>query len=178
MAFELIYSLSPQGVRVEFAFTNEESELDAHVSFGLHPGFAVSSPQTCRLNFPAGSYRRYWAPGNFLDGQTEEFSIPGGEMPMTRESLPDSWLLGLDGLSRRVITLEDSEIGHRVVLDFSEVPFLTVWSDMNDFLCLEPCWGLPDNNPPKPFEEKTGIQVIPAGVTLRRGFGICPEILS
>ena len=178
VSFALTYSLSREGVRVEFAFTNEEPELEAHVSFGLHPGFAVNSPRTCRLHFPAGTYRRYWAPGNFLNGETEDFTILAGDMPMARETLPDSWLLGLDQLASRQFILEDHEIGHRLILDFSEVPFLTVWSDMNPFLCLEPCWGLPDNNPPKAFENKSGIQVIAPGATLERGFGILPEILS
>ena len=104
--------------------------------------------------------------------------MAGGEMPFAREKLPDSFLLGLDGVSSRIFTLEDAGLGHRVVLDFSEVPFLTLWSDMNSFLCLEPCWGLPDSNPPKPFEHKVGIQTLAAGGSLRRGFGIRPDFLS
>ncbi len=178
VSLELSYTLSAEGVRVEFLFHNEEPELEAHVSFGIHPGFAVTSPQTCRVLFPEGKYLRYMAPGNFLDGKVEVIPVAGGEMPFAREKLPDSFLLGLDGVSSRIFTLEDAGLGHRVVLDFSEVPFLTLWSDMNSFLCLEPCWGLPDSNPPKPFEQKVGIQTLAAGGSLRRGFGIRPDFLS
>ncbi len=177
VSLELSYSLSGEGVRVEFLFQNEEPKLAAHVSFGMHPGFAVTSPQTCRVLFPQGNYLRYFAPGNFLDGQVEEISLPGGPIPFAREKLPDSYLLGLEGVASRIFTVEDAGLGQRVVLDFSEVPFLTLWSNMNSFLCLEPCWGLPDSNPPKPFEQKVGIQVIPAGGSLRRGFGLNPGFL-
>jgi len=178
VSLELSYALSDDGLRVEFLFQNEEPELEAHVSFGIHPGFAVTSPESCRVLFPPGNYLRYWAPGNFLDGKVEVISVAGGEMPFAREKLPDSYLLGLEGVPPRIFTLEDAALGHRVVLDFSEVPFLTIWSDMNSFICLEPCWGLPDSNPPKPFEHKVGIQTIPAGGALRRGFSIRPDFLS
>jgi galactose mutarotase-like enzyme len=178
VALELSYTLTAGGVRVEFAFTNEEPERDAHVSFGLHPGFAVTSPLTARLAMPAGRYVRHFAPGNFLNGKTEEIDFAGGDMPFSREKLPDSYLLGLEGVPEKIFTLEDFESGRRVVLDFSEVPFLTLWSDMGPFFCVEPCWGLPDSNPPVPFEQKVGIQRIAAGETLRRAFSINPGFLS
>ncbi len=178
VSLALTYSLATDGLRVEFEFTNEEPTLTAHVSFGIHPGFAVSSPRDCRVILPAGTYERHYAPGNFLDGRVESIAFGGGDMPFDREKLPDSYLLGLGGLSDRQFVIEDSTAGRRVGLDFSEVPFLTLWSDMNPYICLEPCWGLPDSNPPRPFDEKEGIQAIPARGVLRRGFGIRPELLS
>lgn len=178
VSLELTYALSADGLRVEFSFHNEEPELDAHVSFGMHPGFAVSSPETCRVLMPAGKYVRHFAPGNFLNGETEEIDFSGGEMPFDRTKLEDSYLLGLEKLTSRIFAIEDSVTGQRVVLDFSEVPFLTLWSDMNAFLCLEPCWGLPDSNPPTAFENKPGIQVIPPGRHLKRGFTIQPSYLT
>jgi galactose mutarotase-like enzyme len=177
VSLELTYRLENDGLRVEFAFTNEEPELDAHLSFGLHPGFAVTSLQTCKLLLPPGRYVRHFAPGNFLNGKTETLDFPGGDMPFSREKLLDSYLLALEGVPHKVFTLEDFESGRRVVLDFSEVPFLTLWSDMSPFFCVEPCWGLPDSNPPVPFEQKVGIQVVPAGQTLTRGFAISPGFL-
>ena len=177
VSLELGYSLTPDGLRVEFSFTNEEPQLDAHLSFGLHPGFAVTSLASCRLLLPPGTYVRHFAPENFLNGKTEEIVFAGGEMPFPKENLPGSYLLGLDGVPDRIFTLEDFESGRRVVLDFSEVPFLTLWSDMNPFFCIEPCWGLPDCQPPTAFEDKPGIQVIPPGGRLTRGFSIRPDFL-
>ena len=170
VSLELSYTLSDDGLRVEFLFTNEEPELDAHVSFGLHPGFAVSSVGGCKVLFPEGIYVRYQAPGNFLDGREDRIPFGGGEMPFDKAKLADSYLLGLQEVSRRAFVLEDATLGHKIAFDFSEVPFLTLWSDTESYICVEPCWGLPDSNPPKPFEQKIGIQVIPPGTSLRRGF--------
>lgn len=178
VSFELTYTLENGRLTVSFAFKNEEPELDAHVSFGLHPGFAVQSVAGARLLMPAGTYHRYYAPGNFLDGRVEDLIFAGGEMPFDKQKLPDSYLLGLDSLTDRTFVLEDRAGGRRVELDFSEVPYLTLWSDLNPFLCVEPCWGLPDSTPQRPFDQKIGIQVIPPGQTLRKHFSITPSLFS
>jgi galactose mutarotase-like enzyme len=178
VALELTYRLEEDGLRVEFSFMNEEPDLDAHVSFGLHPGFAVSSVKNCRVLLPEGTYVRYHAPGNFLDGREEEVPFAGGEMPFDKAKLPDSYLLGLERVPKRFFALEDAALGRRIDFDFAEVPFLTLWADQDTYICIEPCWGLPDSNPPKPFEQKIGMQVIPAGASLRRGFAIRPSFLS
>jgi len=175
VGLELSYRIVGEAVRVEFAFTNEEAALSAHVSFGLHPGFAISSMSEARVIFPPGRYVRFFAPGNFLNGETETLEFGGGEMPYAKSELGGSYLLGLDGVPDRTFAVESN--GARVSLDFSEVPFATIWSEGDDFVCVEPCWGLPDSNPPVPFEEKIGIQVIAPGETIRRGFTIRPEFL-
>lgn len=174
VSFALAYRLVRGALRVEFCFTNEEPELDAHVSFGLHPGFAVSSLASAEIVFPPGRYVRHLAPGNFLDGRTEVLDFDGGRFPYPKDGLPGSFLIGIDGVPDRRFALEDS--GRGLAFDFSEAPYLTFWSDADDFVCIEPCWGLPDSNPPVPFEQKTGIQTIPAGARLCRGFSITPTI--
>ncbi|MGH8048278.1 MAG: hypothetical protein ACREKL_13635 [Chthoniobacterales bacterium] len=171
VGLSLSYHLLPDGVRVEFIFTNEES-VDAHVSFGLHPGFAISSLENAQMLLPAGVYRRHWAPGNFLDGRVDDVTHAGGPMPFDKAALPDSYLLELSQVPDRTITLRDPQAGASVVLDFSETPYLTLWSDGGPMICIEPCWGLPDSNPQKPFEQKDGIQVIPPVGILRAGFSI------
>lgn len=177
VSFALTYRLVDGGVRVEFEFTNEEQVLEAHVSFGLHPGFALTSLEKADVILPEGTYVRYFAPGNFLDGKTEAIEFAGGEFPFSKDDLPDSFIFGIEGLKRREFRLEDREGGTAVTLDFSEVPYVTFWSDSDNFLCIEPCWGLPDSNPPVPFEKKAGIQVIPPGGVLKRGFSIQPKLL-
>lgn len=177
VALDLTYQLVGDSLVVKFEFTNHEPELDAHVSFGLHPGFAVDSVDTCEVLLPAGLYKRHWAPGNFLDGRVDEIEFDGGAMPFSKADLPGSYLLELAGVPNREITLVDRGAGRQVDLDFSEVPYLTLWSDLGPMMCIEPCWGLPDSQPQKPFEEKVGIQVIPPKQTLTRSFTITPSLL-
>lgn len=177
VALDLTYQLVDTRLQVTFHFENFEPALDAHVSFGLHPGFAVASVDNCEVLLPAGTYKRYWAPDNFLDGRVDEISFDGGSMPFSKTDLPGSYLLELAGVPNREITLVDRAGGRQVELDFLEVPYLTLWSDLGPMVCIEPCWGLPDSEPQKPFEEKIGIQVIPPLGTLTRSFSITPSLL-
>ncbi|MFZ4776498.1 MAG: hypothetical protein ACOYM3_14090 [Terrimicrobiaceae bacterium] len=178
VSLTLTYRLCGSAVLTEFFFSNEESKLDAHVSFGIHPGFSLGSLERARVILPPGRYVRYLAPGNFLDGKTEALDFPGGEFPYPKKELPGSFILGIEGIDRREFLLEDPDRGTALLLDFSEVPYVTFWSDSEEFLCIEPCWGLPDSHPPVAFENKAGIQVIPPGGTLKRGFSIKPYFLT
>lgn len=178
VSLNLSYRLLDDGVRVEFAFSNLEPELEAHVSFGLHPGFGVSSVESAQVLMPAGTYLRHWAPGNFLDGRVEAVEHAGGEMPFDKAKLPDSYLVELSKISGRVFWVADPESGRTTRLDFSEVPYLTLWSGGEGFLCVEPCWGLPDSDPQKPFEKKDGIQVIAPNGSFVAGFSIHPSLTS
>ncbi|MCK9589781.1 MAG: hypothetical protein WC003_17235 [Terrimicrobiaceae bacterium] len=154
VSLTLSYRLTGSGVQVGFEFTNEEPDRDAHVSFGLHPGFAVGSVEEARVILPPGRYVRHMASGNFLDGVTEVLDFPGGEFPYPKPGLPGSFILGIEGLENRTFRIEDPQRGTALGLDFSEVPYVTFWSDSDDFLCIEPCWGFPDSNPPVAFEKK------------------------
>jgi galactose mutarotase-like enzyme len=177
VAMKLVYSIAGGALTMTFRFENLE-EHPVALSFGWHPGFAVGSLQTCRLLLPPGTYRREMAPGDFLDGNIEEIRFSGGDMPFEKEHLPGSYLLDLAGVPDRRFVLEAPELGHRVECDYSESPFLTLWSNGDPFLCVEPCWGLPDSNPPVPFEQKKGIQRIAARGTLIASLKVTPSFLS
>ena len=163
-------------VLATFEFQNEEPEVSAHVSFGLHPGFAVKSLAEARVILPPGTYIRHLAPGNFLSGETVKIEHPGGPMPFDKAELPGSFLLELAEVPERIFAVEDP-IGHRrIELDYHDAPYLTIWSDGHGFVCVEPCWGLPDHEQQRPFEEKLGIQEIPPGGILVRSVALLPEV--
>ena len=98
-------------------------------------------------------------------------------MPFAKKDLPGSFLLDLTGVRERRFVLEAPALRHRVICDYAEVPYLTLWSNGDPFLCVEPCWGLPDSNPPLPFERKKGIVTIAAGQTVTASVGITPSLL-
>jgi galactose mutarotase-like enzyme len=160
---------------VTFEFENLEPELSAHVSFGLHPGFALSSLKDARVILPKGVYIRHMAPGNFLSGETVRIDHPGGPMPFDKAELPGSFILGLEEVPEPIFAVEDPGGNRRTLLDYREAPYLTLWSDGHDFVCVEPCWGLPDHQQQRPFEEKEGLQEIAPGKKLTRTFSIRPE---
>jgi len=177
VATTLTYTLTEGGVRMTFSFENTERH-PVCLSFGWHPGFAVSSVEHARLLLPAGIYRQQAAVENFLTGEVLEIPFPGGEMPFPKKTLVDSYLIDLSGVSDQCFVLEDSVLGHRVECRYGEAPYMTIWSNGDPFLCVEPCWGLPDSCPPVPFEKKRGIQTIAPGATLTASASVHAAFLS
>ncbi len=176
VSFALVYRLvEGGGVEVEFRFENEEPETEAHISFGLHPGIELTKLADGRVLMPAGRYVRHIAPGDFLDGNTVEIDHAGGAMPFSIEGLPGSYLLALDGVPERNFLVEDPASGRSLALEFGDCPFLTLWSNGADFVCVEPCWGLPDSNPPTAFEDKPGIQKLPPRGKIAKSFRMSPR---
>src|SRR5437773_5473148 len=170
VSLDLTYRIEGERVSVSFRFKNDEPELNAHVGFGLHPGFAAASFESFRFEMPAGLYRRHFSPDNYLSGETEDIQFAGGQMPFEREKLPGSYILELVDVPNRRFTFSDPPSGRTVALDLAGVPYLTLWSDGGPFLCAEPCWGLTDHHKQRAFEDKEGIQKILAGGELLAGF--------
>ena len=174
----LTYRIDANKVGVLFEFRNEERELTAHVSFGLHPGFAATSFESFHLQMPRGLYRRHFSPGNYLSGETRDIEVASGEMPFSKTELPGSIILELLDVPRRQFSYVDPPSGRWVTLDLTSVPYLTLWSDGGPFLCVEPCWGLTDHHQQRAFENKEGIQTIAPGGVLRAAFSMAPELAS
>jgi galactose mutarotase-like enzyme len=178
VSVDLTYQIEVNRVTVLFEFRNHEPDLTAHVSFGLHPGFAATSFETFHLQMPRGCYRRYFSPDNFLSGQTRDIDFSGGEMPFSKAELPGSVILELVDVPRPQFSYVDPPSGRWMIIDLTGVPYVTLWSDGGPFLCVEPCWGLTDYHEQRPFEHKEGIQIIPPGGELRASFGMTPQFAS
>ncbi|MFN2507550.1 MAG: hypothetical protein ABR589_02120 [Chthoniobacterales bacterium] len=173
---DLSYEIAGEDVRVRFKFDNREAKATAHVGFGLHPGFAATSFDSFHLSMPPGVYRRHFAPGNFLSGETEDIDFPGGEMPSAREALPGSYILEMIDVPAARFLYSDLPTRRQVALDFTDVPYVTFWSDGGPFLCVEPCWGLTDHHQQRAFEDKEGIQTIAPGAELHASFVMRPRL--
>jgi galactose mutarotase-like enzyme len=178
VSVNLTYRVDASKVSVLFEFRNDEPELTAHVSFGLHPGFAATSFESFHLQMPRGLYRRHFSPGNYLSGQTRDIEFAGGEMPFSKTELPGSIILELLDVPRHRFSYVDPPSGRWVTLDLTSLPYLTLWSDGGPFLCVEPCWGLTDHDRQRAFENKEGIQTIAPGGVLRASFSMAPELAS
>lgn len=172
VSLDLAYRIDGPRISVSFKFQNDEPELPAHVGFGLHPGFAATSFDSFRFAMPAGLYRRHFSPDNYLSGETEDIRFEGGEMPFPKEKLQGSYILELVDVPDRTFVFSDPPSGRTISTDLSGVPYVTLWSDGGAFLCVEPCWGLTDHHEQRAFENKEGIQQIPAGRGLAASFSI------
>jgi len=174
VSLDLTYRIDAGCVHVSFRFRNDEPKLMAHVGFGLHPGFAATTFESFRFQMPSGIYRRHFSPGNYLNGETEDIHFDGGEMPFERAKLPGSFILELIDVPNREFVFTDLPSGRNVEIHLPNVPYLTLWSDGGPFLCVEPCWGLTDHHEQRAFEDKEGIQEIPAGGELSAAFSFVP----
>ena len=177
VSLDLTYRIENERIAVSFRFQNDEPELTAHVGFGLHPGFAANSFESFQFEMPAGLYRRHFSPANYLSGETEDIQFAGGVMPFEREKLHGSYILEFVDVPDRTFTFTDPPSGRVVALDLTGVPYLTLWSDGGPFLCVEPCWGLTDHHDQRAFEDKEGIQKIPARGELGAGFSFEPRLI-
>src|SRR5207237_9259561 len=110
-------------------------------------------------------------------GETEDIEFAGGEMPFERAKVVGSYILELVHVPDRTFTFSDAPSGRIVTLNLTNVPYLTLWSDRGPFLCVEPCWGLTDHHEQRPFEDKEGIQKIPAGQERVAGFTFEPRLV-
>ncbi len=178
VSLALSYTLRGDDLEVRFHFRNQEAELTSHLEFGLHPGFAATSFDSFELEMPKGRYRRWFSPGNYLSGETEEIEHGGGAMPFERANLRGSYILEFVDVPDRTFVYRDPPSGRAVALDLAGVPYVTLWSDGGAFLCLEPCWGLTDRHEQRAFEEKDGIQQVAAGDELVAGFSIKAGLAS
>ena len=176
VSLALTYAIEGDAVRVTFHFENHEPDAVAKVSFGLHPGFAADSFESAEIMMPPGKYTMHLLAGHFLSGETEEIDFEGGPMPFPHAQLPGSVLLGLTQVELPMFTFADKTTGRRVILNYSGVPYLTLWSDGGPFICLEPTWGLPDHLDQRVFEEKEGLQEIKPSGTLTHSFTMAPFI--
>ena len=77
--------------------------------------------------------------GNYLSGEMRDFDFSGGEMPLSRKELPRFCILELVDVPLREFCYVDPPSGRWVIVDLSDVPYLTQWSDGGPFLCIEPC---------------------------------------
>ncbi len=177
VSLNLTYTLSSERVAIEFHFKSDEPVLSAHVGFGIHPGFSAETFESFQFTFPAGVYRRVFAPNNFLSGEKQEVIFESSRVPFERAKLPGSYIFELLFPGSREFTLEDRASGRAVTIDVGHAPYLTLWSDGGAFLCVEPCWGLTDAHEQRAFEDKLGMQVIPAGGELVAHCAIAPRLI-
>jgi galactose mutarotase-like enzyme len=98
-------------------------------------------------------------------------------MPFARNKLPGSYILELVDVPQRRFVYIDPLNGREVIADLTGVPYVTLWSDGGPFLCIEPCWGLTDHHEQRAFEDKEGIQKIPAHGELRASFTMAPQFI-
>ncbi len=100
-----------------------------------------------------------------MSGEEAPFVMPDGKMSVCPAHLGDGARI-LRGFQNKQITLVNPALGSAVEFDFSDFPYLTLWStdDASEFVCMMPWHALPDYlDTNQIFEEKKGNTALPAG---------------
>jgi galactose mutarotase-like enzyme len=148
---------------------NEDRETMWY-QMGWHPGFKTpfvygkGSKSDVRLLLPEGMYTMYECNrDSFLTGKSERKQL-GGAFPFTEEGLDYTYVFDMKEIPDRWAALYDPQSNIRVMLAFSDLPHLGVWSNSGaPFICLEPWQGCDDFAAPTPFEKKFGIVSLDPG---------------
>ena len=104
---------------------------------------------------------------NMITPKTVSYPLPGGRMPLTPSTYHLDTVI-LDNLPERKAILEDQDGKARVIVEFSDFPYLGVWTMAKDYdtnyVCIEPWTTLPDATfVGRALADKAGVRTLEAG---------------
>jgi len=150
--------------RLKQTYTVYNGDMDAiYFGIGCHTG----------LNSGAGSYVDFF--GNdavqeicrknmkYLTGEKKPYPVPDGKLSVNSEHFGDGAHILTEFADKR-LKLVNPSLHSAVTLNFSDFPYLTLWStpDAETLLCMMPWYALPDHEDTSHiFEQKGGNVCLP-----------------
>ncbi len=163
------YTLFDKRLETDITVANDSKET-MWFQFGWHPGFMApisgdaAKRKNVEITLPEGSYRvKDVDPDCFLtnNDRTIEISEP---LRLTDKELKDTFILDMEALDKRWVSLYDPESRIKTTLTFDLHPHLGLWALPNaPYICLEPWQGCDDFVEQSHFDEKFGISSLKAG---------------
>lgn len=158
------YHLTENKIKVTYSVFNTDSK-ELFFSIGAHPAFNCPLQQNESFN----DYELVFQNKNKLiinqlnDGlitnQIKEIELVNNKLPVSRELFDNDALVCMNTQIEEV-SLISKKTKHGVSLVSKEWPYYGIWSKKgtNQFVCLEPWYGIADNETSDGnFETKTGI---------------------
>ena len=168
--FELVLTYELVGSQIDCTydvFNTEEREM--HFSLGLHPGFTC--PLVTGTSF--NDYELVFSERETLDRHVLDGPLLSSEVvshylnnesriALSHELFKDDALI-FEGFKSQNIRLQSAKTEHFVELGLTGFPLIGFWSKPNSdapYVCIEPWYGVADEEDRKPFIQKKGIQVL------------------
>lgn len=179
-ALTLRYTLTDRSLICEA--TVQAGDTPLPFSFGAHPGFALSYNKE---GFERASivfdhfdsiHRVGLTENGFFTGKFSDYPLAGGNtLPLTpAPALGCGLFLDLPA-EMRALTLCAPTLPVDLRLEFADFPYLGLWHDGGDFLCLEPWQGLPAPDSPEcRLEDKPATLLLAEGEQKSLRFSIIP----
>ena len=176
---EIEYRLRGRTLHTTYRVVNQGGDM--LFSIGAHPAFAVplgsGSFDDAYLEFDTAERLDRW----MLDAQGTQSGetrtlVTGTKLALTHELFAEDALVFKTLKSSRV-TLRQKHVPLAISMEYPGFPYFGVWSAPGaPFVCLEPWCGIADAaSATGRFEEKEGINHLPAGRTFERSFAVTVE---
>ncbi len=149
------YSLSDWQLNISYCVINKDDKT-IYFSLGGHPALKASGKyinnhfdfENTYCSF-SGIIQKQYAlndPGDQITG-SKTVNITG-KYVLDKNDIEKNKTLIYDARNLKEVTLYTN--GYEYIFDVSKAPILAIWSMKNtgNFICIEPWWGLPDNDNP------------------------------
>ena len=170
-SIEINYTLDGHRLSIEYVVGNNDSQM-MPFSIGAHPAFNCPiHPDEDRCDYallfnkPEEAWSRCLDEDGLINDD-ERLIIDNEELLHLEEDIFDEDALIFEDLSSSKVTLLDSEGAPVWTFDFSNFPYLGIWSKDQEspFVCIEPWYGIADTiHSNGNLFEKEGTQVLEPG---------------
>ncbi len=180
--FTIAYQLNGPELTCSYTVANTGTD-PLFMSVGAHPAFNVPFQ-------PGEAYTDYYlefeqddfletsllGPDGLLTGEMQRIDLDNRQLTLTPHLFDNDALVLLDLNSRRV-TLRSRKNSQSIRVDFADFLYLGLWAKPGaPFVCIEPWLGVADtSSAPRPFDNKQGIQRVPANETFTAQYSITVE---
>lgn len=160
------YSLDCNKVIITYNVKNEDDK-EIYFSLGGHPALKASGKyinnhfdfENTYCSF-SGIIQKQYALNDSGDQITGSKTVNiTGKYVLDKNDIEKNKTLIYDARNLKEVTLYTN--GYEYIFDVSKAPILAIWSMKNtgNFICIEPWWGLPDNDNPN-LELKNKDEII------------------
>lgn len=172
------YKLERNRLSVSYSIIND-NDKSMSFSIGGHPGF--NCPLENDLSF--SDYKLFFEKKEYSDRRLKADSLLSGErIPFLKgekvlnlnHDLFQKGALIFDDLSSESIYLKSDKSDRQILMNFANFPYFGIWSwwgSPENFICLEPWYGIDSTKGDSPeWEKKEGLIQLEAGDTFESSY--------
>lgn len=165
------YVLEGEKLLITHSVTNVDRQ-DIFFSIGAHPAFETAQLEDYEIQFEQKEKGFYQLQNGLVDWQ-ELNSLDGLTLTPSIELFSKDALI-FENINSKYIDLVDKKRNEVIRLSGFNAPYFGIWGKESvPFICLEPWWGVSDDNShDQNLENKKGIQCLAMGETFYFSYSI------
>ncbi len=163
------FTLSKDKLDTDVRITNDSDDTMWY-QFGWHPGFMApvsgdaSKRSDIQIDIPHGTYTLKGITSECLLTNNDSKLIVDGPLKLSDKELEDTYILDMESVDNRWISLYDPQSEIKTTVQFDQYPHLGIWAlPDSPYICVEPWQGCDDYLVPTSFDNKFGITSLSSG---------------